>query len=63
MCKFCKSLKEWKDIEDENVDIEYRYKASLVRIVCRKKQRKSIYRECPCELNYCPICGRKLVEE
>lgn len=65
MCECCKYIKELNKMEKEmptSTNIKRELRATLTSISKRKGQKK------PCgvisfknyELNYCPMCGRKL---
>ena len=55
MCECCKEIEFWK----ENINKSKEIKCKL--IIRNKDNRGTITTE-PFSLNYCPVCGRKLVE-
>ena len=68
MCKCCKVIKELQEIENErkeNKEIKHILKARLTSITRKKGIKKEIgvinfesY-----DLNYCPVCGKKLDDD
>ena len=67
MCRCCEAIKELQDIEEEHEKIEgikHILKARLTSITRKKGIKKEIgvINFDSYELNYCPMCGRKLGE-
>lgn len=68
MCKCCKAIKELQEIENErkeNKEIKHILKARLTSIT-RKKGIKKEIRVINFEsydLNYCPVCGKKIDDD
>lgn len=67
MCRCCEAIKELKDIEngqDEIPNIKHFLKARLTSITRKKGIKKEIgvINFDSYDLNYCPICGRRLGE-
>lgn len=63
MCKCCEEI---KFIEEElKTNIRYKLQAQIVRKSYRKSERKpsGIIHFSSYNLNYCPLCGRKINKE
>lgn len=62
-CNFCEELEFWKEQEKE--ELKYDYLAKLGIYTYRKDNMtlnpKGTITSKPYSLNYCPMCGRKLV--
>ena len=66
MCRCCEAIKELKDIEDgqEKIpNIKHILKARLTSITRKKGIKKEIgvINFDSYDLNYCPMCGRRLI--
>ena len=67
MCKCCEAIKELQDIENEQEKIpgvKHILKARLTSITRKKgiKKETGVINFDYYDLNYCPMCGRKLKE-
>lgn len=52
-CEFCKNLDVWK----KNLTVKYEYGCMLY--VFQRHMKGSIASQ-PFDLNYCPVCGKKI---
>lgn len=52
-CEFCKNLDAWK----KNLTAKYVYGCMLYAYM---KDRKGSITSQPFDLNYCPVCGKKI---
>lgn len=59
MCKFCDELASWKECHDnpEYKKSKYIYGCMLYM---HMKDRKGSITSRPFDLNYCPMCGKKI---
>ena len=67
MCRCCEAIKELKDIEEKQekiLNIKHILKARLTSITRKKGIKKEIgvINFDSYDLNYCPMCGRRLGE-
>lgn len=56
-CEFCKNLDAWEKNLAARKIIKYEYGCMLY--VCRRHMKGSITSQ-PFDLNYCPVCGKKI---
>nr|DAG31834.1 MAG TPA: MqsA [Caudoviricetes sp.]DAH67885.1 MAG TPA: MqsA [Caudoviricetes sp.]DAU86168.1 MAG TPA: MqsA [Caudoviricetes sp.] len=57
MCEFCKELEAWKKKLEKK-----KYEYGCMLYACQKNKPGSITSS-PFELNYCPVCGKKIAGE
>jgi hypothetical protein len=63
MCEFCDELKNWKTLERFDQRARYIYQCKLIRKTMVETRAAGSIEGTPHNVNYCPMCGRKVTED
>ena len=62
MCEFCDEIESWKNVDRFSQNARYIYKCRLTRETLINSRPSGTIEGKKHNVNYCPLCGRKITE-